>query len=69
MVLSVKSCAVDPDNLRTAFEYEKNHNMTTLQPFFESSLPKLRHPEVQRWGQDLTAEREAFHDKKTMQMD
>ncbi|TBU30614.1 HD domain-containing protein [Dichomitus squalens] len=41
-----------------AFEYEKNHGMQTLQPFFDSSLPFLRHPEVQEWGKALLAERE-----------
>ncbi|KAI0085731.1 HD domain-containing protein [Irpex rosettiformis] len=40
-----------------AFEYEKNHGMEALQPFFESSIPNIRHPEVQQWGQDLLAER------------
>ncbi|KAI0685906.1 HD domain-containing protein [Cytidiella melzeri] len=42
-----------------AFEYEKNHGMTTLQPFFDSSLPAVRHPEIQQWGKDLLAERKA----------
>ncbi|KAM5533821.1 hypothetical protein V8D89_012484 [Ganoderma adspersum] len=41
-----------------AFEYEKNHEMQTLQPFFDSSLPFLKHPEVKEWGQALSAERE-----------
>ncbi|GJE91238.1 HD domain-containing protein [Phanerochaete sordida] len=41
-----------------AFEYEKNHEMKTLQGFFDSSLPYLRHPEVKQWGQDLATERE-----------
>ncbi|KAI0825774.1 HD domain-containing protein [Irpex lacteus] len=40
-----------------ASEYEKNHEMTTLQPFFDSSIPNIRHPEVQLWGQDLLSER------------
>ncbi|KAI0077751.1 HD domain-containing protein [Panus rudis PR-1116 ss-1] len=40
-----------------AFEYERNHGMSTLQPFFDSSLPFLRHPEVKQWGEDLAAER------------
>lgn len=42
---------------RLASEYEKNHGMTTLQPFFDSSIPNIRHPEVQQWGQDLLSER------------
>lgn len=41
-----------------AFEYEKNHQTKTLQPFFDSSLPKIRHPEVRQWGEDLLVERE-----------
>ncbi|KAH9840034.1 HD domain-containing protein [Rhodofomes roseus] len=41
-----------------ASEYERNHNMTTLQPFFDSSIPHVRHPEVRRWSEDLLAERE-----------
>jgi putative hydrolases of HD superfamily len=41
-----------------AFEYEKNHGMTSLQPFFDSSLPNIRHPEVKQWSSDLESERE-----------
>ena len=26
--------------------------------FYDSSIPKIRHPQVQQWGQDLMAERE-----------
>ncbi|KAI0358246.1 HD domain-containing protein [Trametes cingulata] len=40
-----------------ASEYERNHGMQTLQPFFDSSLPFIRHPEVQQWGQALAEER------------
>ncbi|KAF8966259.1 HD domain-containing protein [Flammula alnicola] len=47
-----------------ALEYEKNHN-ASLQPFFDSSIPKLHHPQVQEWGQDLMAEREQL--KKNIQ--
>ncbi|KAG6902027.1 hypothetical protein C0995_005360 [Termitomyces sp. Mi166 len=43
-----------------ALEYERNHGATTLQPFFDSSLPKIRHPEVKGWGEDLAAERLHF---------
>ncbi|KAF9449410.1 hypothetical protein P691DRAFT_727991 [Macrolepiota fuliginosa MF-IS2] len=39
-----------------ALEYEKRHNMS-LQPFFDSSIPKINHSEVQSWGADLLAER------------
>ncbi|KAJ7114134.1 HD domain-containing protein [Mycena epipterygia] len=39
-----------------ALEYERNHG-ASLQPFFDSSLPNLRHPEVQAWGKDLLEER------------
>ncbi|KAJ6617023.1 HD domain-containing protein [Mycena sp. CBHHK59/15] len=41
-----------------ALEYERDHG-ATLQPFFDSSLPNIRHPEVQGWGKDLLAERES----------
>lgn len=44
-----------------AFEYEKNYEMKTLQPFFDSSLPNIRHPEVQQWGEDLAVERGQEH--------
>ncbi|KAJ8496048.1 hypothetical protein ONZ51_g1366 [Trametes cubensis] len=40
-----------------AAEYERNHGMRTLQPFFDSSLPHVRHPEVQDWGKALLEER------------
>ncbi|OSD05342.1 HD domain-containing protein [Trametes coccinea BRFM310] len=40
-----------------ASEYERNHSMRTLQPFFDSSLPFIRHPEVKEWGRALAEER------------
>ncbi|KAI0332755.1 hypothetical protein GY45DRAFT_1368979 [Cubamyces sp. BRFM 1775] len=40
-----------------AAEYERNYGMQTLQPFFDSSLPHVRHPEVQDWGKALLEER------------
>ncbi|KAH6916327.1 HD domain-containing protein [Coprinopsis sp. MPI-PUGE-AT-0042] len=43
-----------------AFEYERSTSIP-LQPFFDSSIPKLQHPEVQSWGEALLAERERFH--------
>ncbi|KAJ7483290.1 HD domain-containing protein [Mycena latifolia] len=39
-----------------ALEYERDHG-ASLQPFFDSSLPNLRHPEVKDWGRDLLEER------------
>jgi len=39
-----------------AREYEAAHALD-LQPFFDSSLPHLRHPEVKRWGEDLAQAR------------
>ncbi|KAF7796829.1 hypothetical protein EIP86_008013 [Pleurotus ostreatoroseus] len=44
-----------------AFEYERNHGTNHMQTFFDSSLPNIRHPEVQQWGHDLSAERERLH--------
>ena len=32
--------------------------MKNLQPFFDSSLPFIRHPEVKEWGEALAEERE-----------
>ncbi|EGN92097.1 hypothetical protein SERLA73DRAFT_66326, partial [Serpula lacrymans var. lacrymans S7.3] len=34
------------------------HGAQTLQPFFDSSLPYVRHDEVKSWGNDLVQERE-----------
>ncbi|EGO20611.1 hypothetical protein SERLADRAFT_351721 [Serpula lacrymans var. lacrymans S7.9] len=41
-----------------ALEYERAHGAQTLQPFFDSSLPYVRHDEVKSWGNDLVQERE-----------
>ncbi|EIM88714.1 HD domain-containing protein [Stereum hirsutum FP-91666 SS1] len=41
-----------------ALEYERAHG-NDLQGFFDSSLPNLKHPEVQEWGADLIKERDA----------
>ncbi|TFK39492.1 HD domain-containing protein [Crucibulum laeve] len=43
-----------------ALEYEWNHG-ASLQSFFNSSIPHIRHPEVKAWGKDLLAEREQLH--------
>jgi len=43
-----------------ALEYERAYKNPTMQTFFDNSLPFLRHPEVQSWGDDLMAEREAL---------
>ncbi|KAF9820836.1 hypothetical protein IEO21_01063 [Rhodonia placenta] len=40
-----------------AFEYERRHGKS-LQPFFDSSIPFIRHPEVKNWCEDLLAERQ-----------
>ncbi|KDR67713.1 hypothetical protein GALMADRAFT_273060 [Galerina marginata CBS 339.88] len=47
-----------------ALEYEKNHGAQTLQPFFDSSIPKLQHPQVQEWGHGLMNEREQLKKDK-----
>ncbi|KXN86731.1 HD domain-containing protein C4G3.17 [Leucoagaricus sp. SymC.cos] len=47
-----------------ALEYEKRHKKP-LQPFFDSSIPKLNHPEVRTWGADLIAERSRFLKEQT----
>ena len=41
-----------------ASEYERAHDSQTLQPFFDSSIPFIRHTEVREWGADLLRERE-----------
>ena len=41
-----------------ALEYERNHGAKDLQTFYNNSIPKVRHPQVQQWGQDLMVERE-----------
>ncbi|KZT25142.1 HD domain-containing protein [Neolentinus lepideus HHB14362 ss-1] len=49
----------DLDRLEMALqarEYEKRHSRD-LQGFFDSSIPHLRHPEVQKWGNELMAGR------------
>ncbi|KAA1468957.1 HD domain-containing protein [Dentipellis sp. KUC8613] len=46
-----------------ALEYEREHNVP-LQSFFDSSLPNLRHPEVQGWGADLSRQREQAQKEK-----
>jgi len=41
-----------------ALEYERRHEDKTLDPFYESSIPNIRHPEVAGWADDLLEERE-----------
>jgi putative hydrolases of HD superfamily len=41
-----------------ALEYERAQNSQTLQSFFDSSIPHIRHREVREWGADLLRERE-----------
>ncbi|KAF5332205.1 hypothetical protein D9611_008177 [Ephemerocybe angulata] len=48
-----------------ALEYERNHDIPTLQPFFDGSIPHLRHPEVQSWGKDLMKEREQLQESRS----
>ncbi|KAF5385801.1 hypothetical protein D9615_002190 [Tricholomella constricta] len=45
-------------NHQTASEYEHRYGAQTLQSFFDSSLPNLRHPEVKSWGEDLAGQRQ-----------
>lgn len=44
-----------------ALEYERSHGAQNLQTFFDTSLPDIRHPEIQSWGKDLVAERQRLH--------
>lgn len=41
-----------------ASDYETRDRTETLQPFFDSSLPHIRHPEVKSWANDLEIERQ-----------
>lgn len=52
-----------------ALEYERAHGSQTLQPFFDSSIPYLRHTEVREWGTDLLREREEIGAKAALQHD
>ncbi|KAF5310510.1 hypothetical protein D9758_018783 [Tetrapyrgos nigripes] len=40
-----------------ALEYERDRGTPSLQAFFESGIPHIRHPEVQAWGRDILEER------------
>jgi len=52
-----------------ALEYECDHGPKHhLQCFFDNSLPKIRHPQVQQWGQDLMAEREELQKAEKKQI-
>ncbi|KAJ3983879.1 HD domain-containing protein [Lentinula detonsa] len=41
-----------------ALEYERALNASALQPFYDTSIPYIEHPEVQGWGKDLLEERQ-----------
>jgi len=47
-----------------ASEYEQRHGIN-LQGFFDSSLPKIRHPQVQQWATDLEKERNGKSNGRT----
>ena len=47
-----------------ALEYERSHTGNDLQPFYENSIPNVRHPQVQHWSQDLMVEREELRREK-----
>ncbi|QRV88824.1 HD domain-containing protein [Ceratobasidium sp. AG-Ba] len=58
----------DLDRLEMALqasEYEKaySNSQARLQTFFDSSLPKIQHPEVAQWGKDLADERNKHWNK------
>lgn len=52
-----------------ALEYERAHGSQTLQPFFDNSIPQLRHTEVREWGVDLLCEREEMRAGAGHQLD
>lgn len=41
-----------------ALEYERRYADQRLDSFYDSSIPKLNHPEVKAWGADLMNERQ-----------
>jgi len=45
-------------SIPAASEYEVAHGKN-LQPFFDSSIPHIHHPEVREWAASLTDERKA----------
>ena len=51
-----------------ALEYERAHN-SQLQPFFDSSIPHIRHTEVREWGGHLLREREEMRAEAKHQRD
>ena len=52
-----------------ALEYERARDSQTLQPFFDSSIPHIRHTEVREWGADLLREREEMGAEARYQRD
>jgi putative hydrolases of HD superfamily len=52
-----------------ALEYERARGSQTLQPFFDSSIPHIRHTEVREWGADLLREREEMGAEARYQRD
>ncbi|KAJ4477254.1 HD domain-containing protein [Lentinula aciculospora] len=49
-----------------ALEYERDLSASKLQPFYDSSIPYIEHPEVQGWGKDLLDERERLLGAESM---
>ena len=47
-----------------ALEYERNHGTRDLQPFYDSSIPNVRHPQILQWSQDLMEERGELQTEK-----
>lgn len=41
-----------------ALEYERRYADQKLASFYDSSIPKLNHPEVKAWGADMMNERQ-----------
>lgn len=52
-----------------ALEYEGRYPEKDLTPFYDSSVPKLRHPEVQGWGASLMKERRQMQEKEKESVD
>ncbi|EPQ26157.1 uncharacterized protein PFL1_06365 [Pseudozyma flocculosa PF-1] len=47
-----------------AVEYERREGINDLQPFYEGSLPQIRHPRVRRWAVELARERQRMWEER-----
>ena len=53
----------------SASDYERSTGAEDLQTFYDSSIPKIRHPEVQWWARGLLAERASARLGRAFELD